>query len=291
MQNILKQPLLHFLFAGFLLFVFYTFTGSQEAPQADDSVISVSRQDLLTFMQYRANAFNEELFARQLDEMSEEQRQLLIEEYYREEALYREALSMGMDEGDYNIKLRMIEKLRFLLQDSVAAVAIPDDEVLQAYYAANENVYTRPASYTFTHVFVDDPEHSEAGRARAETLLSQLQENEVDFMGASAYGDTFPYLQNYVRRSRDFIRNNFNDAFADWLDTLEPDNSVWAGPVETDFGFHLVMLTDLFPAQLPPLEDVRNRVTEDYQIEQQFLSRRAAEDNLVENYELVVEEI
>jgi len=52
-----------------------------------------------------------------------------------------------------------------------------------------------------------------------------------------------------------------------------------------------VMLTDLFPAQLPPLEDVRNRVTEDYQIEQQFLSRRAAEDNLVENYELVVEEI
>lgn len=290
MQQIFKQPLLHFWFFGFLLFLFYAFTGTEEA-ETDDSVIQVGRAELLSFMQYRANAFNEELFARQLDAMTEEQRQLLVEDYFREEALYREALTMGMDEGDYNIKLRMVEKLQFLLQDAVSVAAVPDEAVLRQYYEDNADVYRRPASYTFTHVFVNDPEHSEAGRQRAEALLTELRDNAVGFTGASEYGDTFPYLQNYVRRSRDFIRNNFNDAFADWLDTLEPDDSTWSGPVTTDFGFHLVLLSNRNPAFLPDFAEMRDRLLDDYQIEQQYLSRRAAEDNLIEKYELMVEDL
>lgn len=288
MQKILKQPLLHFWFFGFMLFLLYAFTGAEET-KPDASVIQVGRAELLSFMQYRANAFNEELFARQLDAMSAEQRQLLVEDYYREEALYREALAMGMDEGDYNIKLRMVEKLQFLLQDAVSLAAAPDEETLQQYYQDNADVYRRPASYTFTHVFVNDPEHSEAGRMRAEALLAELRDNAVDFMGASEYGDTFPYLQNYVRRSRDFIRNNFNDDFADWLDTLEPNNTSWSGPVMTDFGFHLVLLSNRNPAVLPEFAEMRERLLDDYQIEQQYLSRRAAEDYLIEKYELRVE--
>ena len=290
MQKFAKQPLLHFWLFGLLLFLLYAFTGSEEAVD-DAGVISVGRAELLSFMQYRANAFNEELFAEQLDAISQEQLQLLINDYYREEALYREALTMGMDEGDYNIKLRMVEKLQFLLQDAVSVMSAPDEAILQQYYQDNANVYRRPASYTFTHVFINDPEHSEAGQQRAVELLQQLRENNVTFLGASEYGDTFPYLQNYVRRSRDFIRNNFNDAFADWLDTLTPDDSSWAGPVETDFGFHLVLLSNRNPAMLPDFSDMRERILDDYQIEQQYLSRRAAEDNLIEKYELRVEEI
>tara|TARA_R110000772_G_scaffold66195_5_gene147561 strand:- start:1028 stop:1909 length:882 start_codon:yes stop_codon:yes gene_type:complete len=289
-KTTLKQPLVHFMFLGALLFMFYSLRGT-ESGLSDASQINVDRAALLTFLQYRANTFNEELFAEQLDNMSAEQRQLLIDDYFREEALYREALAMGMDEGDYDIKQRMVEKLVFLLQDTVTSLPEPAEEELQAYYAENADVYRRPASYTFTHVYVSDPEHTQEGRSRAEALLTELSENNIDFFAAQDFGDRFPYLQNYVRRSRDFIRNNFDDDFADSLDTLPVQDGLWQGPLESSFGFHLLMLSNRFPAELLPLEDMRDRILEDYYIERLYQMRREAENRLLEKYQLVEGEL
>ncbi len=223
--------------------------------------------------------------------MNESQRQLLVESYYREEALYREALAMGMDEGDYNIKQRMVEKLVFLLQGSVPVVAAATEQDLENYYAENADIYRRSASYSFTHVYIDDQEHSAEGRSRAESLLGELTENNIDFFGASNFGDTFPYLQNYVRRSRDFIRNNFDDDFANWLDSIDAQDGLWQGPVESPFGFHVVMLSNRFPAELPPLNEIRDRVEEDYYIESEYRLRLEAENNLIQKYQLELGEL
>ncbi|PCJ42921.1 MAG: hypothetical protein COA71_05350 [SAR86 cluster bacterium] len=289
-QTTLKQPLLHFVVIGVLLFLFFSFNDTSDEA-VDESIITVDRATLLSYMQYQANAFNEEFFSQQLDSMDESQRGLLIEGYYREEALYREALAMGMDEGDYNIKQRMVEKLVFLLQGTVASVPQATEQDIERYYADNVAIYRRPASYSFTHVFVNDREHSDEGRARAEGLLEELSVNNVDFFGTADYGDTFPYLQNYVRRSRDFIRNNFDDEFANWLDSIDVQDGVWQGPVESPLGFHVLMLSNRFPAEVPILETIRDRVVEDYYIDSQYLLRREAETNLVEKYQLEVGEL
>jgi peptidyl-prolyl cis-trans isomerase C len=289
-QSTLKQPLIHFVLIGALLFLFFSLSDNQDEV-VDENIITVNRAELLSYMQYQANAFNEEFFAQQLDRMNESQRQLLVESYYREEALYREALAMGMDEGDYNIKQRMVEKLVFLLQGSVPVVAEATEQDLENYYAENADIYRRPASYSFTHVFIDDQEHSAEGRIRAESLLGELTENNIDFFGASEFGDTFPYLQNYVRRSRDFIRNNFDDEFANWLDSIEPQDGLWQGPVESPFGFHVIMLSNRFPAELPPLNEIRDRIEEDFYIESQYMLRLEAENNLIQKYQLVLGEL
>lgn len=288
-QTTLKQPLLHFVVLGALLFFIYSFSDSNDEI-TDESIIAVDRADLLSFMQYQVNAFNEEFFSDQLDGMSEGSRQLLIQAYFREEALYREALAMGMDEGDYNIKQRMVEKLVFLLQGSIPEVAEATEQEIENYYTENAEIYRREESYSFSHVFIDDQEYSEAGRARSEALVTELNNNEVDFFGASEYGDTFPYLQNYVRRSRDFIRNNFDDDFADWLDSIEPQDGLWQGPVESPLGFHVLMLSNRFPAEIPLLEEIRDRVEEDYYVDRQYQLRLQAENNLVEKYQLEVSE-
>ena len=288
-QTTLKQPLLHFVVLGALLFFIYSLADSDDEI-SDESIIAVDRADLLSFMQYQVNAFNEEFFSEQLDGMSDGSRQLLIEDYFREEALYREALAMGMDEGDYNIKQRMVEKLVFLLQGSIPEVAEATEQDIENYYAENAAIYRRDASYSFSHVFIDDQEHSSPGRARSEALLAELNNNTVDFFGASGYGDTFPYLQNYVRRSRDFIRNNFDDDFADWLDSIEPQDGLWQGLVESPLGFHVLMLSNRFPAEIPLLEEIRARVEEDYYIDSEYQLRLQAENNLVEKYRLEVSE-
>ncbi len=289
-QATLKQPLLHFIVIGALLFLIFSLSDVSDET-VDENIIAVDRATLLSYMQYQANAFNEDFFAQQLDRMDESQRRLLIEGYYREEALYREALAMGMDEGDYNIKQRIVEKLVFLLQGSVPEVPAATEQNLENYYADNANIYRRPASYSFTHVFIDDQELSTDGRIRAEALLEELSENNIDFFGATDYGDTFPYLQNYVRRSRDFIRNNFNDEFAIWLDSIDVQDGLWQGPVESYFGFHVVMLSNYFPAELPSLEEIRERVEEDFYIESQYLLRVEAENNLVDKYQLEIGEL
>ena len=286
-QSTLKQPLLHFVVIGALLFQLFSL-GNDDNEVTDDSIITVNRAELLNYMQYQANAFNEEFFAQQLDRMDENQRQMLIESYYRQEALYREALAMGMDKGDNDIKLRMVDKLVFLLQGSVPVVPAATEEDLENYYADNANIYRRPASYSFTHVYIDDQEHSAEGRDRADSLLEELIENNVDFFGASAYGDTFPYLQNYVRRSRDFIRNNFDDEFANWLDSIEVQDGLWQGPIESPLGFHIVMLSNRFPAELPSLDEIRARVEEDFYIESEYKLRLEAENNLIRKYQLEV---
>lgn len=288
-KTTIKQPLLHFVVLGALLFFIYSLSDSNDE-MLDESIITVDRAALLSFMQYQMNAFDEELFADQLDNMSDESRQLLIEAYFREEALFREAQALGMDKGDYNIKERMVEKLVFLLQSSIPAVPTATEQEIENYYAANANIYRRQESYSFSHVYIDDQEHSDEGRFRSEALLAELNDNEVEFFGASDYGDTYPYLQNYVRRSRDFIRNNFDDGFADWLDSIEPQDGLWQGPVESPLGFHVLMLSNRFPAEIPLLEDIRARVEEDYYVDSAYQLRLQAENKLVEKYQLEVSE-
>tara|TARA_B110000495_G_C22870236_1_gene507474 strand:- start:69 stop:950 length:882 start_codon:yes stop_codon:yes gene_type:complete len=288
-QAILKQPLLHFVVIGALLFLFFSLNDKSDEAMGEN-IIAVDRTILLSYMQYRANAFNEEFFSQQFDGMGHSQRRLLIEGYYREEALYREASAMGMDQGDYIIKQRMVEKLVFLLQGSVPKVPAATQQDLENYYADNADIYRRDGSYSFTHVFISDQEHTAEGKARAEALLEKLSKSNVDFFGATDYGDVFPYLQNYVRRSRDFIRNNFDDEFAAWIDSIEPQDGLWQGPIESPFGFHIVMLSNRFPAEVPALSEILERVEEDYFIETQYNLRLDAENNLVQKYQLEIGE-
>ena len=154
MEKLIKQPLLHFLLAGALIFVVYQFS-DQPVSQTNisDNVIEVDRTALLNFMQYRAQAFQPELFSEQLNAMGETELETLVDEYVREEALYREALVMGMDQGDYIIRQRMVQKVEFLLENIVNQALDPEDEEVLEFYSARMSDYQVDTVYTFTHIF------------------------------------------------------------------------------------------------------------------------------------------
>ena len=67
-KTTLKQPLLHFVAIGAMLFIFFSFSDTSEEA-VDESIIAVDRATLLSYMQYQANAFNEDFFSQQLDSM------------------------------------------------------------------------------------------------------------------------------------------------------------------------------------------------------------------------------
>jgi hypothetical protein len=109
---------LHFFVAGGILFGIYRLS---HPPGTDllarDKTIVVDKQVLLNFLQYRSKAFETEYFSQELDALPPEEREKLAEQYIEEEMLYREAKSLGLEQGDYVIRQRLVQKMRYLIDD------------------------------------------------------------------------------------------------------------------------------------------------------------------------------
>ncbi len=291
MNALLKQPLLHFLIAGLVIFLAYQFSGRPEEESLDNGrVIEVDRMALLNFMQYRAQAFRPDIFSEQLDAMSDPERARLVDDFVREEALHREALAMGMDQGDYIIRQRLVQKVEFLLENVTNQALEPDEEVITAWYNDHRDDYRVDAVYTFTHIFFDAGERG-SGQARqdATNLLGTPQLTAARFNDASTFGDRYPFLQNYVERTRDFVVNNFTPEFVDALDRITPSNETWYGPFESRYGWHLVMLRQRSEPYIPELDSIRDRVMDDWRYEAVLESRRGAEQQVIDQYDVRVD--
>jgi parvulin-like peptidyl-prolyl isomerase len=285
----LKQPLVHFLVLGGLIFLAYALT-ADPAAEAEASpggnTIVVDRATLLDYMQYQAQAFEPDVFEAQLAAMSDEEVDALVAAYVREEALYREGLGMGMDQADYVIRQRIVQKVEFLLENLVAADVRPTDAELQAYYDAHRAEYLADSVYTFTHIFFDGQADMAAARTKAEALLADSA--NIAFEQSSQHGDRYPFLQNYVERTRDFVGNNFSADFVAQLDMLTPGEN-WQGPFASRYGWHLVMLRARSEPMTPPLAEIRDRVLDDYRYDALLQNRADAEARVIAEYPVVLQ--
>ncbi|MGZ3274480.1 MAG: peptidyl-prolyl cis-trans isomerase [Caulobacteraceae bacterium] len=264
LARVVRDPLVHFLAAGALLFAVFAALHPQAASGASEGkTIVVDREALVAFMQYRSAAFQPQYFEAQFKALSPVERQALIDRYVQEEALVREAGALGLDRGDYVIRRRMIQKMMYLMDDAATGTFAPSDADLQHYFQAHQDAYRGPATVTFTHVFVDNEvSHPEGAQRAAEALKAKLERRRAGFADAPAYGDRFAYLQNYVERTSDFVGSQFGAGFAAALAGLRPSDH-WQGPIRSDYGWHLVLLTQRKPAELAKFADVRQQVKED----------------------------
>ena len=93
-----REPLLHFALIGVLFFALYTYVAAPA--DEDDRQIVVSRDSLVTYLQYRMRRFGDGQAMQLLDSMSEPEFKRVLDDYVREEVLYRQALALGMDRND-----------------------------------------------------------------------------------------------------------------------------------------------------------------------------------------------
>ncbi len=258
--------------------------------QDDPKLIRVDRDALLTLIQFRAKTFQPDIAEARLEALSQEQLQSLIDDYVREEALYREAIALGLDANDYIIKRRMIQKIDFITQGFAdATVKISDDE-LKAYYDANRDRYREQAFITFTHVFYSTEHRTGAeAKALAEEKLATLHSDAALFSDAPKYGERFPYGVNYVERTRDHVESHFGGDMASALFSLDPADGVWRGPFLSSYGTHLVMVINRKDARYPPLDEVRDRVETDLNSERRKEQSEKVIKAIVDTYEIEVD--
>jgi hypothetical protein len=286
MKRFLKEPLLHFLAAGVGLFVLFGLV-HRESTGTDPKVIAVDHDALLTFIQYRIKAFDPELAEEKLSSLRNDELQRLIDDYVREEVLYREAVALDLGEDDYVIRRRLVQKLEFITEGFAEASVEADDAALRRYFEANKGDYYVEPYVTFTHVFFDAEKRSrEEARALAEKKLSELNRNATPFGDAPRHGDRFPYHVNYVERTPDFVSSHFGAAMAKALFELEPNDLVWRGPFDSPYGVHLVLLITNEAGRDPELREIEGRVWEDARRAMIRQKKEEAIAEIVETYDV-----
>lgn len=292
LKRLFREPLVQFLLAGAVVFGAYTaLRGSQEGV-TDEQTIVVDRRALLGFLQFRANAFEEQVFAGALDAMSERELEALIDAYIDEEVLYREAKSLGLDQSDYVMRQRMVQKMSFLLGDMAEVGAATDEASLERYFRDNIKSYAIAPSVSFTHVFFDGDRHgSEGARVAAEASLRVLNEERAGFSDAPGRGDKFPFLRNYVERTLDYVAGHFGTDFAESLAALPPSEERWQGPLRSVYGEHVVLLTRRAESSYPKFSDVRDDVQRDYLRERARAALAEITVSLRERYRVELEVI
>lgn len=285
--NFLKQPLLHFLLIGAAFFLVFHLTVNNNYTDTDLKTVIVDKNSLVTFMQYRSKKFNQGEFESKLSNMPKEELNNLIEDYIREEVLYREALGLGMDKDDYLIRRRMVQKIEFINENFANnSQNITKEDVID-YFNNNLDDYKIEPNATFTHVyFSNDKNGKDEAKWLAENELNLLNEKNVPFSDSVKHGDRFLYHLNYVERTPEFIESHFGDQMAEKIFSLEPSDKNWYGPYESPYGYHLVMLSDKKDEEIPAVEEVYDSIVQDLNY---TLSNQAKEQsirNIIDNYDV-----
>jgi hypothetical protein len=272
-RKLLREPLMHFLLIGAALFIVFDLT-REELEEAPNRILVEAGQ-----VQQLAAKFHRTW----LRPPTEKELAGLIENHVRDEVYYREAVAMGLDQNDAQVRQRMRLKLEFLLED-LSAGAAPDDATLAAYLQANSERFSLSPQVWFRHIYLNpDRRHDIAADAAAlSTLLA-------DGAAPETLGDTtmLPYEVSAAYSSG--IARTFGTAFADQVIDLPAGN--WSGPIDSGLGVHLVQVTERRPGRLPELAEIRAQVERDYLAQRRQQLKDQAYQKLVEGYEIVIEPV
>ena len=267
-----KDPLVHFLAVGLALFAISAWRGESITTGSERIVVTAEQ-----VAQARAAAT-----ALQGREPTAEELAALIEPTVRDEVLYREALALGLDENDDEVRRRLIEKMSYLTQDLADPEPSSPDE-LRAFYAASPEVFTVPSLVSFDQVFFSPSARGAALEADAAAGLVELRNGRP----MAEVGDRTPLRETYADAPREQVAVLFGEQIAGELFSSQP--AEWLGPFRSDFGLHLVRLQSRSNERLPPYEEIEARVAEEYAAQRRREANERAYQEMRARYEIVIE--
>ncbi|MEM0946526.1 MAG: peptidylprolyl isomerase [Pseudomonadota bacterium] len=264
-QTFLRHPLLHFFALGAFLFALFAVVGPPERPVEKPRIV-VSEQDARWLVGQFEAAWRRQPNAEELD--------LLVDEFVREEIYVREALALGLDQGDTIVRRRLRQKMEFL-SEAGAEAATPDEATLQAYYHENYEKFSTGARLAFSQVLLP------TGRSvDVEAALAALSEGSLP--DALAQPTLLP--PEIPLSPRQAIDGTFGTGFFERVSAL-PEGA-WGGPVASGYGDHLVRVDQFEQGALPPFEQVRDRVELDWRATMAAELRSARYDQLRDQYDI-----
>jgi len=177
-----------------------------------------------------------------------QQRQVIIQDYYQREVLFREGLRERIVERDGRLREAVIERMQ---QRVSGQLKEPSERDLVGYYTDHMDRYYREPLITVDHRYLaTDPGAGEA-------LLASLD------AGEEAAFDPAPGGERLSRYGESMLRAQFGSEILEALKDAPADR--WVGPLESRRGWHFFRVRERRPAEPLPFVRAREQVRADYQ--------------------------
>jgi hypothetical protein len=239
-----SEPLAHFLVIGALMFAVYAVVSVRNRDPGT-IVVGPGQIDMMT-------AVFERTWQRA---PTPDEVKGLIDDYVRDEVFYREGVAIGLDRDDPLIRRRMRQKVEFFAE-SMYGVPEPSDVALQAYLDAHSERFVSPVLVTFRQVYLGT-----AAGADTTRLLAQLNKRG-DSDAAADMGRPTQLEARMNLASPTDIARAFGRKFAQAL-AASPVGA-WGGPLASDYGLHLVRVSERVDGRTPMLGEVRELVKREW---------------------------
>jgi hypothetical protein len=270
----LREPLVHFLVIGTLLFLIFRWRSGGGA--GSDRIVVTSSQIDSMVLGFTSS---------QQRPPTRQELQALIEDRVREEVAAREATSMGLDQDDVVIMRRLRQKLEAMTDDA-GDEPPPSDAELQAWMEQHSDQFRSEPQVAFRQVYLSPERHGAALDADAERLLARLTAggSHVDI---DTLGDPMILPKQFELSTRNDVARMLGAQFADQIMKAEPGR--WTGPIRSGFGLHLVRVDQRQESRVAALADVRPAVESAFLQECQQRKLDAMYARLLSRYRVSVE--
>ena len=275
MRRLLKEPLLHFVALGVVIFALNAWREKARPVGASPVRIEVTAA---VIERLRAG------FERQFGQAPDGQElRGLVTAHIREEVLCREALALGLDRDDTIIRQRLAQKMEFLTDDLAGAVE-PEDAAVREFFEKNAARYAKPAQVSFRHVYFSQQKRGPGAADAATAALGALEKGASD----EAFGDPFLHGFEFAALDAQEITALFGGEFGAQLMTLRQGQ--WSGPVASSYGLHLVHVEAHGVAEPATFEAMRATVVRDFNDERRRAANHEIFQKLRGRYQIAVDE-
>ncbi len=262
MKRLLKEPLLHFLFLGALIFAVYQWR--QGATDEGALVVSAATVEQLA-SQYRKTW---------LKEPDRATLQQAVDNHIANLLFAESGFAMAMHKDDPVVARRMrmkVEMLNDLLIDPTT------EQEVSAYFKENIQAYTGGGRYSLEQRFFS----KSVPEIELAEVLNALQNGDDVASQPSLFNDS------YVDASEQQLARAFGSAFAEQI--LALSLGTWQGPMASPLGWHFIKLTQRVEASPPSLETIYNQVQRDATDAKRAMARKQFQQQLIDSRHVVIE--
>lgn len=273
MKKVFKEPLFVFLLLGGAMFVLFQQVSNDYQP--DNAEIVVTEGQIQSLLLGFEKVWQRSPSKKEVDG--------LIQSYIREEIFYREALAMGLDKDDSIVRRRLRQKMEFILED-IASLDKPEEQELQVFLATHEEDYRQPSRFSFRQVYVNTSKRGESAQSDTIALLAKLK---VQDSNAKSLGDQLMVKHQFNLETEREIERVLGSQFLQSLNDISAGS--WQGPIRSGFGLHLVRVDEHIERKTPELNEVRDQVVRDWELEKRNQANETFYENLRKSYTVKVE--
>jgi hypothetical protein len=243
-RRLAREPLTHFFAIGLAIFLIYG--------QLDRD--STTRLGVIVVDDARVTALVEGFRRTWKRPPTQYEFRSLLDAWVREEILYREGMTMRLDQDDPIVRRRIAQKMEFITDGLIMSTS--DDAELEAWLNAHPDDYRVAARYSLRQVFFDPVRHGEMLAGVMESARMALVNGERDGIGDSTL------LPARLEDVAEFdIARTFGTDFATSIAT-QPGGQ-WVEPVVSGYGRHIVYIEHTEASRIPALEEIRSEVERD----------------------------